>query len=133
MSVKTYTTHGVTVKYEDNTPHVLEALKQATIRGLEAIGGKAEKYAKDELSKPKLHKNGEIRPNVVTGRLRNSISHKVVNKGRGQTVNVGTSVEYAPFVELGTIKSPAYPFLKPAALEHTDEYRELLKSSLKNA
>ena len=28
MSVKTYTTHGIKVRYEDNTPRVLEALKQ---------------------------------------------------------------------------------------------------------
>lgn len=133
MSVKTYTTHGIKVRYEDNTPRVLEALKQATVRGLEAVGGKAEKYAKDELSKPKVHKNGDVRPNVITGRLRDSISHEVVNKGRGQTVHIGTAVEYAPFVELGTRKSPAYPFLKPAIEKHADEYREILKDSLKNA
>lgn len=95
MSVKTYTTHGIKVRYEDNTPRVLEALKQATVRGLEAVGSRAEKYAKDELSKPKVHKNGEVRPNVITGRLRDSISHEVVNKGRGQTVHIGTAVEYA--------------------------------------
>ena len=36
MSTKTYTTHGITVKINDNSPQVLAALKNATIRGLEA-------------------------------------------------------------------------------------------------
>lgn len=133
MSTKSYTTHGITVKFNDNSPQVLAALKSATIRGLEACGAKAESYAKQELSKPKAHKDGTVRPNVITGRLRNSISHSVQPKGRGYMVTVGTNVEYAGFVELGTRKAPAYPYLKPATTEHNSEYREILKSSLQNA
>ena len=134
MALKTYTTHGITVKFDDNSAEVLGALQKATIRGLEACGAKAESYAKQELSKPKAHKDGTVRPNVITGRLRNSISHTLgSNVGSNIKVYIGSNVSYAPYVELGTRKAPAYPYLKPAATEHTSEYREILKSSLQNA
>lgn len=134
MSTTTYTTHGITVEFQDNSPIVLEALKHATQRGLEACGAVAENYAKQELSKSKVHADGTSRPNVITGRLRNSISHTLgSNVGSETAVYIGTNVSYAPFLELGTRKMQAYPFLKPAATEHTDEYRNILKESLQNA
>ena len=130
----TYSTHGITVEFQDNSPIVLAALKNATRRGLEACGAMAESYAKQELSKSKPHKRGPSRPNVITGRLRNSISHTLgSNVGSETAVYIGTNVSYAPFLELGTRKMQAYPFLKPAATEHTDEYRNILKDSLQNA
>ena len=129
----TYTTHGITVKFDDHSPEVLAALKRATIRGLEACGAKAESYAKQELSRSKPHKRGPSRPNVITGILRNSISHGLKSQGRGYASIVGTNVEYAADVELGTRKSWAYPYLKPATTEHTGEYKTILANSLKNA
>ena len=125
----TYTTHGITVKFDDHSPEVLAALKRATARGLEACGAKAESYAKQELSKSKPHKRGPSRPNVITGRLRNSVSHTVQNN----EMYVGSNVDYAAAVELGTRKSWAYPYLKPAATQHTGEYKQILADSLKNA
>lgn len=129
MSTSTYTTHGVTVEFDDHSPEVLAALKRATVRGLEACGAKAESYAKQELSKSKPHKRGPSRPNVITGRLRNSVSHTVQNN----EMYVGSNVDYAAAVELGTRKSWAYPYLKPAATQHTGEYKQILADSLKNA
>ena len=125
----TYTTHGITVKFDDHSPEVLAALKRATVRGLEACGAKAESYAKQELSRSKPHKTGPSRPNVITGRLKNSVSHAVKNN----EMYVGSNVEYAAAVELGTRKTWAYPYLKPAATEHTGEYKQILADSLKNA
>ena len=125
----TYTTHGITVKFDDHSPEVLAALKRATARGLEVCGAKAESYAKQELSKSKPHKRGPSRPNVITGRLRNSVSHTVQNN----EMYVGSNVDYAAAVELGTRKSWAYPYLKPACTQHTGEYKQILADSLKNA
>ena len=52
---------------------------------------------------------------VDTGRLRSSITAELIRSdGRPKDV-VGTNVEYAPFVEFGTSKQPAQPFLRPAA------------------
>lgn len=115
-------------KFKDNAGIFLNALPHQVERALNAVGLKAESYAKVELSKPKPHKNGEVRPNVKSGRLRNSISHTAQNN----TVYIGTSVEYARYVELGTSRSPAYPYLKPAATQHGDEYKEIVKNYLKN-
>lgn len=92
----TYSTHGITVEYNDNSAKVLAALKNATNRGLEACGATAESYAKQELSKAKVHADGSVRPNVITGRLRNSISHTLgSNVGSEQKVYIGTNVSYA--------------------------------------
>ena len=103
------------VKFTDNSAEILEAFEQATARGLEKIGLTAEGYAK---------KNAP----VDTGRLRNSITHEV----DGQEVYIGSNVEYAPYVEMGTVKMKAQPFLKPAATEHSRTYRAILEAEYKN-
>ncbi|HEY0891267.1 MAG TPA: HK97-gp10 family putative phage morphogenesis protein [Nocardioides sp.] len=51
---------------------------------------------------------------VDTGRLRASITHKVERDDQGVSVRIGTGVTYAPWVELGTSRTPAQPFLRPA-------------------
>lgn len=58
----------------------------------------------------------ELAP-VDTGRLRGSITHVPGRDGRGYYVDVGSNVEYAPFVEFGTSKQPAQPWLRPALAE----------------
>ena len=48
---------------------------------------------------------------LKTGNLRGSITYSISgNEGR-----VGTNVEYAPYVEMGTSKMAAQPYLRPAA------------------
>ena len=51
---------------------------------------------------------------VDTGRLRSSITNEVGQDGEGLVAVIGTNVEYAPYVELGTSKMAAQPFLLPA-------------------
>jgi phage gpG-like protein len=53
-------------------------------------------------------------PKVRTGRLRSSISHVIGKDAAGLYADVGSNVEYAGFVELGTRRMPAYPYLRPA-------------------
>lgn len=53
---------------------------------------------------------------VDTGRLRASIIAVDGRDAAGIFVKVGTNVSYAPFVEYGTSRSPAQPFLRPAVL-----------------
>lgn len=102
--------------FKDNSADVLVALENAVRLGLEATGMTAEGYAKEKAP-------------VDTGRLRNSVSHM----SDGEAVYIGTNVEYAPYVELGTVKMAARPFLKPAVAEHADEYRKIMENAMKNA
>lgn len=63
---------------------------------------------------------------VDTGRLRSSISHAP----DGNTEYIGTNVDYAPYLEYGTVDMKAQPYLKPAVAKHEYEYRELIRSIL---
>lgn len=105
---------GVTVN-EDNSEEVSQGIVRAIDRALEEIGLAAEGYAKRACP-------------VDTGNLRNSITHAVVSAE--DAVYVGTDVEYAPYVEMGTRRTAAQPFLRPAATEHGPTYRSILRRNL---
>lgn len=51
---------------------------------------------------------------VDTGRLRASLSYDVGEDAQGPLGIVGSNVEYAAMVELGTSRSHAQPYLRPA-------------------
>lgn len=51
---------------------------------------------------------------VDTGRLRSSITSEIGQDGQGLVAAIGTNVEYAPYIELGTSRMAAQPFLLPA-------------------
>ena len=140
------------IEYRDNTEEVLKAMEAAIRRGNEAIGLSAEGHAKRKITQAGA---------VDTGRLRNSITYALAgeethvksykaNKGgkeretytydgtaegkKGSGVYIGTNVEYAPGIELGTHRSAgAVHFLQDAATNHTDEYKRLMEDSMKNA
>lgn len=103
------------VKLTDNTKLIKNATDQQIGAALEAIGLKVEGYAK------------LICP-VDTGRLRNSITHVV--KTNEKTVYIGTNVKYAAAVECGTSRQRPQPYLKPAATQHTDEYKTIAEYHL---
>ena len=104
------------VDYKDNSQQILSALEKGIKNGLEAIGLTAETYAKKETP-------------VCTGRLRNSISHSV----DGEAVYIGSNVEYAPYVELGTSRAKAHHMLQKAATEHSAEYKRLAEDAIQSA
>lgn len=109
---------NIQIELEDSSEDIIEALAIAIERGLMAIGETAEGYAKD------------IVP-VDTGRLRNSITYEVSNDE--SAVYIGSRVEYAAPVELGTSRMRPRPYLSPAVTQHNAEYRDLIKDSLENA
>lgn len=53
-------------------------------------------------------------PMVRTGRLRGSITWRLGVDLLGPYADIGSNVEYAIYLELGTSNMPAYPFLLPA-------------------
>lgn len=115
------------VKFTDNSDLFKQALSDKIAVALEALGQAAESYAKLKISEPKQHANGTMKPNVETGRLRNSITHAVDD----DTAYIGTNVEYAAYVEMGTSRMRPYPYLKPAITEHTKDYQRIIEKELK--
>lgn len=107
----------MSVTFISHAKDVLSAEQAARARALEIIGGKAESHAK------------KLCP-VDTGRLRNSITHAQYSE---DTEVVGSNVDYAPYVELGTHKQKAQPFLRPAAENHRAEYKAIIQNCMKNA
>lgn len=134
----------------DNTRQVLSELESAIERALELCGYQAERNAK---------KNLYAGHGVDTGLLRNSITFALdggetkissykADKGDGEgsysgsmpkesgkgvrSVVIGTNVEYAPYVELGTSRMKEIPFLKPAVQDHKKEYVSIIRNELKN-
>lgn len=103
---------------EDNREQIINAMNKAIAAGLEEIGLAAERFAKRACP-------------VDTGRLRNSITH-ALNMDE-EAVYIGTNVEYAPYVELGTHGSKGVGFLRHAAEDHGSFYRSIMEKHLKGA
>lgn len=134
----------------DNTNEFLGALGKVTPRVLEIIGQATEKYAKALCPVGTVESTGK--KGYRGGTLRNSITHQV----DGDTLTVGSNVEYAPYVELGTgpnytpppdwerFSTPrgsgighgyvtARPYLRPAIEDHIEEYKKIAENELHNA
>ena len=110
----------------DNSDEVLVLKNQAVLKALTKIALKAEGYAKKSLTESGA---------VDTGNLRNSVTGET----DGQTVQVGTNVNYAFYVEEGTYDKgdpkgmKPRPYIKPSIADHIDEYQEILKKFLEDA
>ncbi|WP_373117212.1 HK97-gp10 family putative phage morphogenesis protein [Collinsella aerofaciens] len=107
---------GLVEVREDNREAIANAIDRALVAALEEVGLVAEGYAKRACP-------------VDTGRLRNSITHIVDEDGK--CVIIGTNVEYAPYVELGTRRQKPQPFLKPAANDHYSTYKGIFLKHLR--
>lgn len=112
---------------ENNCDKVIELKDEAIARALEKIGIAGETYAKAKCPVGTPESTGKKR--YIGGTLRNSISHT----RDADTAYIGTNVEYAIYVEMGTIHMNAKPYLKPAIVDHIDEYKSILESELKNS
>ena len=101
----------------NNSEQISKHIGDGIVAALEEIGLACEGYAK------------RLCP-VDTGRLRNSITH-ALNVSSGEVV-VGTNVEYAPYVELGTYrpKREGAHFLYKAAANHKKAYERILASHI---
>lgn len=117
-------------KVEVVSDHTQDALIESDLKrtlALEMLGMKAEKYAK-ALCPVGTPESTGIK-GYMGGTLRNSITHKV-DAGQG-VVYIGTNVEYAPYVELGTVKMEKKPYLKPAVEDHVAEYKSIIDHVLR--
>ena len=136
------------VRFTDNSRAVLSELEAAKTRALETIGLKWEGYAKRLCPVGTSESTGKR--GYRGGTLRNSITHSV----EGDVLSVGSNVQYAPYVELGTgpfFETPpeweqfesergrgvgrayvrARPYIRPGIEDHADEYKRIAESELK--
>jgi HK97 gp10 family phage protein len=90
-----------------NEATYLEILHGPVARDLVKRGIRVESSAKE-------HASGRPGPNVRTGRLRDSITWRLGQDEQSVYVDVGSAVLYAPYLEVGTSRMPAYPYLRPA-------------------
>ena len=76
-----------------------------------------------------VHGEAVVRTPVDSGNLKNSLAFEVGNdEGRA-----GTNVEYAPYVEMGTSKQDAQPYLRPAVDENIPQITSIISGILKDA
>ena len=125
------------------SPEYNDKFEQAIEKALRLVGGRAERAAKEMITDMEA---------VDTGFLRNSITYCLAGQspniesytddkgnqtgeysgqapeddsGQCRTVYVGTNVYYAPYVEYGTRKMVARPFLSNSIQANVDNFREL--------
>lgn len=92
---------------------IIKILKQRVYDKLELIGAVVESEAKKNIVDMKA---------VDSGDLLNSITHEVDD----DTVRIGTNLDYAQWVCLGTEKMPPRPFLRQAIANSKDKIKEIL-------
>lgn len=103
----------------NNIPKMTQRVQQAIMDGLWECGEVAEAYAKDKCP-------------VDTGNLKNSITHQEKQNATGGECQIGSAVEYATYVEMGTYKMKAQPYLKPSIANHKNEYKERIAQKLRH-
>lgn len=125
----------VHISYElrnNNTSATKAQVDQIKDIVLEIIGGKVEGYAKDLAPVGTPESTGIA--GYLGGSLRNSIRHDVegdsVNIRAGGVDGIYRVVDYAGYVELGTSKMAAQPFLTPAVEDHMAEYEQIMANEL---
>lgn len=75
-------------------------------------------------------------PRVDTGRLRASITHRLTSKvGKASYAEVGTNVEYGPYLEFGTSRSKGkkHPFMTPALEMNRAKIEKAIADAIKGA
>lgn len=99
---------------EDNFDEIRRDLERANRRGLKAVAMSLEGYAKSGTP-------------VDTGRLKGSINHRTTE----DSAIVGTNVEYSEYVEYGTSRQKAQPFMRPALYDNDDRMKSLYSKFIK--
>lgn len=100
-------------EFEINEAELRRFLQEPIIADLARRAIRVESMAKRLASNASPSQPGEG-PGVVTGRLRGSITWRPGADALSPFVDIGTNVTYAPFLEGGTSRMAARPFLKPA-------------------
>lgn len=97
------------VKFDNKIPQAIDKIRSATKRALTSGSLFVEARASENAP-------------VDTGRLRGSITNVVYE----DYALIGTNVEYAPYVELGTSRQSAQPYLRPAIDNNRNQIKNIM-------
>lgn len=128
-----------------NADLIKEQTEEAIITALQTVGVQAQAHATAEITAQGAVDTGRLRASItfaVSGdpaRRNTYIDDQMTGysepvEGAGEstdhTLYLGTNVKYAPYVELGTSKMPARPFIRPAVENHLSEYQQIFEQTL---
>ena len=136
----------ISVKVEDNSKEFLEAFEKQVPVILEEWGLAGERFAKEEITKV-VYDTPQSPTYKRTGRLRGSLTYKTQKNASkpqapatgkdavngsvdNKSVIIGSNVEYAAYVEMGSSRMRPRPYLKPAIEGHKKEFEEILENNL---
>lgn len=121
---------------------ILRELEQRIPVAMEECGLAAEGYAKrlcavdTGLLRNSITHALDGEPPAITeytdnpGEQRGSYSGAMPKQTNGRAVYLGTNVEYAAYVEMGTTRTKEQPFIRPAIVDHVNDYKKLIEGRL---
>ena len=108
------------VMFTDNSDKCGKAIREAVLDGVRSFADQTESIAKGQVP-------------VDTGRLRESIRAEVEDDGDSVSMALSANTDYATYVELGTRRMPARPYIRPAVIQHTDVAVACIATAVENA
>lgn len=119
---------------------------RAAGKALRLVGGAAERYAKEMISDMGAVDTGFLRNSITfaldgeapnTGEYTDDKGNQVgeyegeapAEHGNQRSVYIGTNVYYAPYVEYGTVRMQARPFLSQSLQAHKKDFEDLFKQA----
>lgn len=123
--------------------------EKAAKQALRLVGGQAERYAKEMISDMGAVDTGFLRNSITFALAGESANVSMYASDNGEKVGeyegkapddseneysvyIGTNVYYAPYVEYGTRKMGARPFLSSSIQGHKSDFEELFKEAFNN-
>lgn len=116
---------AIQIRLTDNADRIQTRLSGNKHAALTAMGLKGVELTVNQMQ------TGYGRPIWQTGDLQRDVSFEVENSGKN-TVDVGNSLEYGPYVHEGTYKMGARPYLRDALMGGRDELKQVVEEQLKN-
>ena len=103
----------MSIKYKSNLQAVLSKIEDNKINSLEEIG-------------EQLSTKASQKAPVDTGELRDSVGYEV----ESDAATIGATAKHAPYVELGTSKAPAQPFLETTVMDNVGTIEKIINENM---
>lgn len=112
------------VRFDDNSDAVISTVHGNVIRALTAMGTEAVGQVVRQMQ------TGYGKPIWQTGNLQRDVSYEVERSGEN-TVDVGSSLEYALFVHEGTSRMGKRPYIRDSIMNNIEKLKKIASEYLK--